>query len=329
MIIHLVAPPSTRAGASAQFGRTIPTLLLANTLKQHPQHSAQVITIGDSSTKTSAAKLGLESSTNLTPILASPNSLKRQLINRINHIAHDSPSRIICWSDELIHLAAHAATHFDIPTELLSTKPSVITKPPQNIDTIRVAISEDHDTWNTLRRTCQTDQSLESLITHSPVTPESRASARAAHAIDDDTIVIAATADAPNEVDAREFAFLLGLLSVSGYNTLGLIPNTATNLSQALRHHRGLNHPFRILTTTDPITKNLPLLDAYIHPNDAPSGSSHLLDHLLQSANIPILNLRHSGKAGFSRAQGTAGRLLDEMDQIVSIMQSNLTSAHA
>ncbi|MGJ8635767.1 MAG: hypothetical protein ACSHX5_02850 [Phycisphaerales bacterium] len=331
MIIHLVAPPSTRAGASTQFGRTIPTLLLSSTLNHHQQPDSQVFTIGDSSSKASAIKLGLQNTTHLTPILASPNSLKRQLITRISHCAalsQSTPSRIVCWSDELIHLASHAASHFEIPTELISTKPSVITKPPQNIDTIRVTIPQDHDTWSTLRRTCQTDQTLESLVTYSPVSPESRAAARAANAIDDDTIVIAATADAPNEVDAREFAFLLGLLSVSGYNTLGLIPNTAANLNQALRHHRGLNSPFRILTTSDPITTNLPLLDAYIHPNDTPSGSSHLLDHLLQSANIPILNLRHSGKAGFSRAQGTAGRLLDEMDQIVSIMQSRLTPTH-
>lgn len=329
MIIHLVAPPSTRPDTRAHFGRTIPTLLLANSLAQTPQPNAQVFLIGDSSTNQSAAQLGLKNTTNLTPILASPNSLKRQLISRINRINPNTPTRIICWSDELVGLAAHAASHFDIPCELVSTKPSVVASPPQNIDMIKVTLPEDHDTWSTLRRTCQTDQSLASRITQTPPSPQTRAASRTAHAIEDDTIVIAATADAPNEVDAREFAFLLGLLSVSGYKTLGLIPNTAANLNQALRHHRGLSRPFRILTTTDPITTNLPLLDAYIHPNDTPSGSSHLLDHLLQSAGVPILNLRHSGKAGFSRAQGTAGQLLDEMDQIVNTMQSKLPTTTA
>lgn len=326
MIIHLVAPPSTRPDTRAHFGRAIPTLLLANSLAQIPQPNAQIFIIGDSSTNQSAAQLGLKNTTHLTPILASPNSLKRQLITRLNRISDIAPTRIICWSDELIALAAHAASHFDIPCELVSTKPSVVTSPPHNIDLIRVTLPEDHDTWSTLRRTCQSDQTLSTLITQSKPSSQTRATSRTAHAIEDDTIVIAAIADAPNEVDAREFAFLLGLLSVSGYKTLGLIPNTAANLNQALRHHRGLSRPFRILTTTDPITTNLPLLDAYIHPNDTPSGSSHLLDQLLKSAGVPILNLRHSGKAGFSRAQGTAGRLLDEMDQIVSIMQSRLST---
>ncbi|MBO6513434.1 MAG: hypothetical protein JJ974_05665 [Phycisphaerales bacterium] len=328
MIIHLVAPPSTDPTSRARSGRQIPTLLLAKTLATQNDQNARIFTIGDSSSARSAQLLGLHPNAHLTPVLGLPNSLKRILLSRLTSL-QSPPTRIVCWSDELIDLATHAATQLEIPAELVSTKPNTITKPPQNIDTIRVVLSEDHDTWTTLRRTCQSDHTLESLITQPPPSPESRAEARAACAIDDDTIVIAATADAPHEVDAREFAFLLGLLSVSGYSTLGLIPSTAANLDQALRHHRGLNSPFRILTTTDPITTNLPLLDAYIHPNDTPSGSSHLLDHLLQSASIPILNLRHSGKAGFSRAQGTAGQLLDEMDQIVHSMQSRLSPTPA
>lgn len=329
--IHLIAPPSTRPNQNTHtnFGRTTPCLLLTGALKHSltppPPHS-QIYTIGDATTKNTAAELGLPPSIHLTPLLSNPTSLKRQLLTRLNQ-SNITPSRILCWSDELIHLASSVATHHDIPTELISTKPSTITKPPQNIDTIRVFENQDHDTWQDFRHTCQTDQLLAPLIDPPQPTKKQRTAARAQLNIDDHTIVIAAIADAPNQVDAREFAFLLGLLSVSGYQVLGIVPKTAKNLNQALRHHRGLQKPFRLLTTTDPLPKLLPLLDTYIHPNDHTSGSTHLIDRLLSRAGIPILNLRHSGKAGFSRAQGTSGQLLNEMDQIVNHMQSQLTNA--
>ena len=326
--IHLIAPPSTRSNQSTHtnFGRTTPCLLLAGALKNKltpPHPHSQIYTIGDATTKYTAIQLGLPISIHLTPILSNPNSLKRQLLKRLNH-TNTTPSRIICWSDELIHLASTIGTRYEIPTELISTKPATITKPPQSIDTIRVFVNQDHDLWQNLRHTCQTDQLLAPLINPSQPSRAQRAAARAQFNIDDQTIVIAAIADTPNEVDAREFAFLLGLLSVSGYKVLGIVPKTAKNLTQALRHHRGLNQPFRLLTTTDPLPKLLPLLDTYIHPNDHISGSTHLIDRLLSRAEVPILNLRHSGKAGFSRAQGTAGKLLNEMDQIVQHMQSQL-----
>ncbi len=324
--VHLVAPPSTRPNTSAHFGRTTPCLLLAGALKDNltppPPHS-RVMVIGDSSTPATASAIGIPHTDHFTPVLANPNSLKRKILSQLSTF-DASPSRIICWSDELISLASSIASSLDIPTELISTKPSTIKKPPQSIDTIRVFEPQDHDRWLDLRHTCQTDQLLASLIDADQPTQQERSDARSKLNIDDQTIVLGAVADAPNEVDAREFAFLLGLLAVSGYQLLGIIPKTAKNLNQALRHHRGLDQPFRILTTTEPLPSLIPLLDAYIHPNNELSGSTHLVDRLLQRADIPILNLRHSGKAGFSRAQGAAGLLLDEMDHIVESMNSQL-----
>ena len=324
--IQLVAPPSTRPNASAHFGRTTPCLLLAGALQNNltppPPHS-RIIIIGDSSTPATATALNIPHTDHFTPLLANPNSLKRQILTRLS-TSNTTPSRIICWSDELITLASAIASQLNIPTELISTKPSILKKPPQSIDSIRVFEPQDHDRWLDLRHTCQTDQLLSATIHAKQPTPQQRAAARSKLNIDDQTIVLAAIADAPNEVDAREFAFLLGLLAVSGYKLLGIVPKTAKNLNQALRHHRGLNQPFRILTTTDPLPNLIPLLDAYIHPTNQLSGSTHLIDHLLQKANIPILNLRHSGKAGFSRAQVAAGQLLNEMDHIVESMQSQL-----
>jgi len=323
--IHLVAPPSSRTGAHKHLGRSVPCLLLSGALKDSSSQSAdQVITIGDSSAYESAFGYRLAPSAHFTPLLSRPRSIKGKLLNHL-HSTSPSPSRIVCWSDELITLASSVASHFDCPAELVSTKPSIITKPPHNIDTIRVFEPKDHDRWIKLRHTCQIDQTLAASIDCGQSSAGDRAAARSRLCIDDRTIVIGAIADAPDQVDAREFAFLLGLLAVSGYSLLGVIPKAAKHLNQALRHHRGLGQPFRILSTTDPLPQLLPLLDAYIHPTDDLSGSTLLINRLLHSAGIPLLNLRHSGKAGFSRAQGTAGQLLDDMDQIVQHMQTQPT----
>ncbi len=327
--IHLVAPPSSRSGTHKHLGRSVPCLLLSGSQSNsHAQSTDQIISIGDSSAFESALGYGLAPSAHFTPLLSRPSTIKGKLLDHL-HSTSPAPSRIVCWSDELISLASSVASRFDCPAELISTKPSLITKPPHNIDTIRVFEPQDHDRWIKLRRTCQTDQTLAAVIDHDQPSAEDRIAARSSLGIDSRTIVIGAIADAPDQVDAREFAFLLGLLAVSGYSLLGIIPKAANQLNQALRHHRGLGQPFRILTTTDPLPQLLPLLDAYIHPTDEISGSTLLINRLLQGAGIPLLNLRHSGKAGFSRAQGSAGQLLDDMDQIVNSMQSQLAMEHS
>ncbi len=332
--VHLIAPPSSRTIHAPFAGRSIPTILLSlalkNALTPPPPHS-KIITVGDSSTKSAAAQLGVQSSHHITPLLAVKSNLKRQLLKAIQHNSF-APSRILCWSDELIAPASAAGAQLEIPVELISTKPDSISNPPQNIDTIRVFEPTDHDIWQSHRHTCQTDHLLTPLLDPSPPTPEQRDASRLAQGIDNQTICIAAVADNPADVDAREFAFLLGLLAVSGYQTLGIVPDTSKNLNQALRHHRGLDEPFRLITTSEPLPQLLPLLDAYIHPTDEISGSTQLLDRYLERADVPKLNLRHSGKAGFSRAQGSAGQLLDEMDAIVERMKSTANSpqpAHA
>ena len=325
-VVHIVAPPSMRQGQANPIGRSIPTMLLKGAIENAltpPPPNARIITIGDSTTRRSAQALGVHISNHNAPLLGKPNTLKRRIINDLKTA---QPSRIICWSDELLNLSSAVASAMDVPLELISTKPTLLSKPPQNIDTIRVFENQDHDRWQDLRHTCQTDQFLAQHI--DPQQPEhsDRSQARIKLGIEDDTIVIAAVADNPSHVDAREFAFLLGLLAVSGYSTLGIIPNTAQNLNQALRHHRGLDQPFRIMTTSQTLPQILPLLDAYIHPTDEISGSTQLLDRYLERAGIHKLNLRHAGKAGFSRAQGTAGQLLDEMDDIIEHMKERMTS---
>jgi hypothetical protein len=333
-VVHLIAPPSSRRISASISGRSIPTLLLSLAIKNNltpPPPQSRVISVGDSSSKAAAAQLGIQTSQHIAPLLAGKNNLKRQLIKALRY--NDFvPSRILCWSDELIAPASAAAAQLEIPIELISTKPDSLTTPPQNIDTIRVFESSDHDIWQSHRHTCQTDHLLTPLLDPQPPTPDQRASCRQNLDIDNQTICIAAVADNPADVDAREFAFLLGLLAVSGYQTLGIVPSTAMNLNQALRHHRGLDEPFRIMTTTETLPQLIPLLDAYIHPTDEISGSTQLLDRYLERADVPKLNLRHSGKAGFSRAQGSAGQLLDEMDAIVERMKSTANSpqpAHA
>ncbi len=323
-VVHLVAPPSTRRDARSHYGRTIPCLLLAGALQQcltpnSPQ--SRTVIIGDSTAATSASALGLEFADLFTPVLQSPRWLKSQLLHHLKSLP-TPPTKIICWSDELAWLSCAVGSSMDIPTELISTKPSVIKNPPQNIDSIYAFDSHDHDWWLDHRHVCKSDQRIACLIAPSPPTFDQRNQAREALGIDAQTICLAAIADAPNEVDAREFAFLLGLLSVSGYPVLGIVPRTASNLNQALRHHRGLGKPFRFLTTTDPLPDLLPLLDACIHPTDERSGSADFIERYCKSADIPIMRMRHSGKAGFSRAQGSAGKLLDQMDEIAKHMQA-------
>jgi len=321
--LHLVAPPSIQPNLT-HLGRTIPTLLLAGALRDSltpPQPHSRVIIVGDSTTKSTASALGLDFTDHFAPLLSNPKSLKRTILSRFRSTA-TTPSRIICWSDELTPLASSLASHFDIPAELISTNPSSISKPHHSFDSIRVFEPQDHDWWLDHRHTCRTDQLLSAVIDPAEISFEHRAAARTNLNIDPDTIVLAAVADNPAHVDAREFAFLLGLLAVSGYQVLGIVPNTAKNLDQALRHHRGLDQPFRLMTTTDQLPDLLPLLDACIHPTDEISGSTQLINRYIERADIPILSLRHSGKAGFTRAQGTANHLLDQMDQIKHTMQT-------
>lgn len=327
-ILHLVAPPSIQPSRT-HFGRAIPTLLLAGALRDSltpPPPLSRIIIVGDSTTKSTASALGLDFTDHYAPLLSNTKSIKRTVLSRLSSTT-TTPSRIICWSDELALLAASLATHYDIPAELISTNPSTISKPRHSFDSIRVFEPQDHDWWLDHRHTCRTDQLLSAVIDPIEFSNERRAAARTNLNIDPDTIVLAAVADNPAQVDAREFAFLLGLLAVSGYQVLGIVPNTAKNLDQALRHHRGLDQPFRLMTTTDQLPDLLPLLDACIHPTDQITGSTQLINRYIERADIPILSLRHSGKAGFTRAQGTANHLLDQMDQIKHTMQSQLTNA--
>lgn len=326
--LHLVAPPSSRTNTK-HFGRTVPCLLLSSHLADSSQSQQltqpQIVIVGDASTRTTATQFDIPFTHHIAPLLSNQRYASRQLISRVSALP-TPPTRIICWSDELLPLASAAASRFGLPLELVSTNPSVLNKVTANIDSIKAFDESDHDFWTNHRHTSSTDHCLAQRIDSTPPSAASRNAAKANLNIDDSTLVLAAVADAPNQVDAREFAFLLGLLSVSGYQILGLIPKSAKNLEQALRHHRGLDQPFRLLTTTDPLPALLPLIDAYIHPTDTTNGSTKLLDRYMTKAQVPILNLRHSGKAGFSRAQGTAGQLLDEVDQVINNMQNRNAS---
>ncbi len=62
----------------------------------------------------------------------------------------------------------------------------------------------------------------------------------------EDEIVIAATADRPSDLDARQFGFLLGLLAVAGHRVHGLMPRDARNASLVRRHIAGLDEPCRV-----------------------------------------------------------------------------------
>ena len=150
---------------SKHFGRTVPCLLLHSTLNDTTSsHSStpNIFIIGDSTTSVTATQFGIPFSHHIAPLLSNPRSAKRQLISRIHALNHQ-PTKIICWSDELLPLASTAASRFGLPLELVSTNPTVLGKVIANIDTVKAFDESDHDFWTHHRHTSSTDRHLSRL----------------------------------------------------------------------------------------------------------------------------------------------------------------------
>lgn len=313
--LHLVAPPSLEPSATRAPGRLIPALLARDTPTR--SNNTQLVTIGDQSSKRAAQALGLIPDLHITAPLAKPVLAKRMILSRTKPF-----DRIICYSDELAHLASTLKA----PVELISTNPETLLTLPPNITVLRTLTQDDHDTWTQRRASPRLDETLADQLALPTPNPTTRATLRRALDIDDHTIVLAAAADAPHDVNAREFAFLLGLLAVSGYQTVGLIPRAASNLHQAVRHHNALSKPFRLIQSTRPLPELLPMIDACILGGAPTSASTRLLESLCESAGPRVLHLRHAGKAGFTRSQRIAARVLDQIDEVAAAMKSRQPS---
>lgn len=304
-VFHLVAAPSAIAGVHS-LGRTIPTILCAQAVEQGLTPPGRIILIGDSSCESQARMLGLKWDIRLAPPLGKPELLRRQ----VKQLTRNA-SRIICWSDELASLLSGISAQVD----LISTAPA---HAPDHISkriTIRTFEQNDCDFWIDRSNSASVDTLLPPILDN--LADSNRSISRASIGIHSDAMCIGVLADRPSDVDARELAFLLGLLNAAGYTLAGIVPNTANHLAAARRHHRGLGSRFQFLIAKDPITTLLPIFDALIHPCFDGTGSSMLIERMCENADVPVLRLKHSGREGLSRAPGVAGPIIEHLDEII------------
>jgi hypothetical protein len=284
-------------------------MLCANAIKQALTPPGHVILIGDSSCESQARLLGLDWHTRIAPPLGNPEFSRRGVRKLTKHA-----SRVICWNDELAVLLKGIPAELDLISTSPTSAPAYVSKRVS----IRAFEQSDCDFWTSRANTSSLDtllpQSLDNLAdTNRPIT-------RASLGIDDNAMCIGVLADRPSDIDARELAFLLGLLNASGYTLTGIVPNTSNHLAAAHRHHRALGSQFQLLVATDPITALLPIFDTLIHPCFDGSGSSMLIERMCENADVPVLRLKHSGQAGLSRAPGVAGPIIEHLDELI---QSN------
>jgi len=301
-VVHLVAPPDASGS-----GRLLPVALCASAIRAGHVPHGQVVIIGDTSAADTAKTLGIHRPQRISPILHNHRFCARLLRSSIPESAH-----IICWNDELAGFVADAGAS----SELISTAPHLAPRLPQSRTMIRVLDETDRDAWVDLGRDAILDRDLPALVdSFSPCMD--RAGLRARLELDPQTILLGALSDNPATTDAREFSFLLGLLSAAGYRVAGLLPASARYISPARRHHRALHEPFRIFTTTDPILANLPAIDLMLHINHHPSGSAHLLERLCENAGTPVMRLTHAGRKGLACSPGESVQLIQRFDQLV------------
>jgi hypothetical protein len=311
-VIHLVAAPSSRVGLDqCHIGRTIPTLLCAHALKSKLTPPGQVILVGDQTCEVHARLLNLQWDKRLAPPLSRPELLSRTIKDLCK-----GASRVICWNDELAGLLNGVRCEID----LISTSPKYAPKNINKRAQIRVFEQADADYWQSIERNASIDRLLAPVLdsyaeTLQPITRDSIG-------IQTNSMCVGIIADRPSDIDARELAFLMGLLHASGFTLSGIVPSTSNHMAPARRHHRGLDAQFQFLVSSDPISTLLPVLDAIIHPCFDGSGSSMLIERLCDNADVPVLRLRNSGRDGLSRAPGVAGPIIDQLDELMHSMSS-------
>lgn len=304
-IVHLVAAPGAPA-SPCRAGREIPALLCAQAISQHLTPPGRVVLVGDPASAAHARALGLRVDQRLTPPMGRVELLARQF-----RALTETASRVVCWSDELAGLLRRCQPECD----LISTNPNLAPAKVSKRVQVRVFERSDRDLWDARNHSAQLDSVLAPIV--DDLTLANPSITRKSMGIADDAVCLGVVADRPGDIDAREVCFLLGLLNASGYTLTGVVPANASHLAAARRHHRGLGERFRLLIAHEPIITMLPAFDAVIHPCFDGSGASMLLERLCDNADTPVLRLRHSGRAGLSRAPGVAGPIIDHLDELL------------
>lgn len=132
----------------------------------------------------------------------------------------------------------------------------------------------------------------------SRVTPEARASARAALGLDDEDVLLT-TVGLPGQIDAVRFAFLVGLLAQARRPVVGLLPRDAGQLHRGLRFAHGLPARARLLVAQRPMATLLPHCDLGVWdgggfgPVSAPPfkpRSGTLPIALAHAAGVPVVS---------------------------------------
>ncbi len=306
-VLHLVSAPSSTPRPRTATGRLIPAYLCAQAIEQGLTPPGQLVLIGDSSSEEQARSLGLRPSIRLAP----PLGKSRMLTRAIGRLAR-SATRVICWDDELAPLLRGLS----IPCDLISTAPAHAPRRLSSRIDVRVFERADRDIWEARNQQAELESVLTPLIQDPPVLPHGPS--RADLGIEPHEICIGVIADRPSDIDARSFAFLMGLLNVSGFPIAAIIPQGADQLEAARRHHRALESRFRIFTASSPMLCMLPLFDVLIHPCYDGSGASMLIERLCENAETPVLRLRDSGRDGLSRAPRFAAPIIEALDDIIA-----------
>jgi len=306
--LHLVAPPSwTPTTGRRGLGRIVPGMLAAAALPRRANAKTTLVTVGDSAAQAEARRIGMRPDFHASPVLGR----LRPLVRRLSRLASDA-ERVVCWSDELAPLA----TRLGPPCTLVSTASHEIPARSPRPDRVRVVDPCDVDHWSS--PPAQVDRALTTRLGSIDTPSPDRDTLRNALGIPEGVLCLGTLEDNPSRVDARQFAFMLGLLSVTGYEVVGVVPRSAARMAQALRHHEGLGRPFRFLIAEEPMTGLIRALDACIVNPGRVSGSSVLLSRCIERTGVRVIDLSVTGRRGFSRSQRVAAKILDQIESVAS-----------
>jgi hypothetical protein len=306
-VLHLVSAPSLTRNDRCAIGRLTPAYLCAQAIKQKLTPSGHIVLIGDHHAQIQADAIGLHYHERLTPPLGHTDLLARVIRKRAAAF-----ERVICWNDELSGLLKGLPCQSD----LISTRPQLAKRRVSGKVNVRVFERADRDQWESRNHQAEIDTVLHRLI-KDPALPQCDHT-RESLGIDTNSICVGMLADRSCDIDARSVGFLMGLLNVSGFHLTSVVPQGASHLTAARRHHHGLGTHFRLMIAQQPIITLLPIFDVLIHPCHDGSGSSELIERLCENADTPVLRLHHSGRDGLSRAPGVAGPIIEALDDIIA-----------
>ncbi|MBO6739309.1 MAG: hypothetical protein JJ916_05575 [Phycisphaerales bacterium] len=304
-VLHFVSAPTAASTSRPAIGGYVPTLLCARAIEEGLVPRGRVVLVGDEKSERSARSLALVPHERLTPPLGSVKMLARS----VGKIAEQS-QRVYVWNDELVPLLKGVRA----PAQLISTRPDLARmRVPSRVE-IRVFERQDRKAWEAKNQEAEIDSLYRSALDNASV--RIGAHTRSSLGIPDDSVCVGVISDRPSEIDARAIGFLIGLLNVSGLSLTAVIPENASHLSAARRHHHGLGDQFRFLIAQEPVLTMLPIFDVLIHPCFNGSGASMLIERICENLGTRVLRLESGGRAGLSRAPGVAGPVIDAIDDI-------------